>query len=89
MVSHLKSITNKGCKIAEQKKVVFGQIWQGSGGNITSIRRLNNKDQEVKQQGSGGYATRIRRANKVSFYLQIFSQNLTSLAIYGLVMKDC
>ena len=33
----------------------------------TRIRRLNNKDQEVKQQGSGGYATRIRRAKKFVF----------------------
>ena len=46
--------TNKGCKIAAQKKVSF---WA----NFARIWRLYKKDQEVKQQGSGGYTTRIRR----------------------------
>ena len=39
----MKTFTNKGCKIAVQKKFVF---WQGSGGYTTRIRRLY-KDQEV------------------------------------------
>ena len=47
MVSHLKTISNKGCKIAVQKKIVFGQILQGRIGYTTRIRRLYNKDQEV------------------------------------------
>ena len=50
MVSHLKTFTNKGCKIATQKKIVLGEfgkgIQQGSGGYTTRIRRLY-KNQEV------------------------------------------
>ena len=68
MVSDLKTFSNKGCKIAAQKKVSFARIFQGSGDYTTRIMRLYNKDQEVYkkdqeviQQGSGGYTTRIRR----------------------------
>ena len=50
------SYNYKGCKIAVQKKVVFGQfckdqevVQQGSVGYTTSIRRLYNKDQDVIQ----------------------------------------
>ena len=58
VVSHLKTFTNKGCKIATQKKVCF---WAGSGCYTTRIRRLYNKDQEVIQQGLGGNKASIRR----------------------------
>ena len=51
MVSDLKAITTKGCKIAGEKKMA----------NFARIRRLHNKDQGVIQQGSGGYSTMIRR----------------------------
>ena len=47
MVLHFKTFINKGCKIAAQKKFIFGRILQGSGGYSTGIRRLYNKDQEV------------------------------------------
>ena len=42
-------------KIAAQKKLVFGQILQGTWGYTARIGRLYNKDQEVIQQESGGY----------------------------------
>ena len=45
--------TNKGYKIAAQKSFFWA--------NFAMIRRLYNKDREVKQQGSGGYTTRVRR----------------------------
>ena len=61
MVSHLKTFTNKGCKIGVQKNIVLGRILQGSGDYTTRIRGLYNKDQEVIQQGSGSYTTMIRR----------------------------
>ena len=63
MVSDLKTLTNKGCKIAAcKKKGLFlgdfcndqevikqgsGGIQQRSGGYTAGIRRLHNKDQEV------------------------------------------
>ena len=46
----MKTFTKKGCKIAVQKKLVFGQILQGSGGYTTRIRRLYDKDQEITQK---------------------------------------
>ena len=57
MVSHFKTFTNKGCKIAAlQKRLFLGEfcqdqevIQQGSGGYTKKIRRLYNKDQEVIQ----------------------------------------
>ena len=46
--SHIrKLLLTKGVKLPPKKKFVFGQILQGSGGFITRIRRLYNKDQEV------------------------------------------
>ena len=54
MVSHLKTFTSKGCRIAGRKKVSF---WA----NFARIRRLYNKYHEVILQVSGGYTTRIRR----------------------------
>ena len=70
VVSHWKTFTNNGCKIAERKKFFFFltnfsliknlSICQSSQ-DCYGIRRLYNKDQEVIQQGSGGYKKRIRR----------------------------
>ena len=54
MISDMKNFPNKGCKIANHKIVFF---WA----NFAMIRRLYNKDQEVRQQRSGGYTTRIRK----------------------------
>ena len=63
MVSDLKTLTNKGCKIAARAKKSWfwgnfcndqevikqgsGGIQQRSGGYTAGIRRLHNKDQEV------------------------------------------
>ena len=41
LFSRLKTFTNKGCKIAVQKKVFFLRA------NVARIRRLYNKDQEI------------------------------------------
>ena len=60
MVSHLKTVTHKGCKIAAQKKFVFERILQGSGGYTTRIRRLYNKDQEVISRIFFGTGATIR-----------------------------
>ena len=47
MVSLLKLLLIKGVKSSRKKKFVFGQIFKGSGGYTTRIRRLFNKDREV------------------------------------------
>ena len=56
----LKTLLIKGVKLLRKKKIVFGEILQGSVGYTTRIRRLYYKDHEVIQLGSGGYTTRIR-----------------------------
>ena len=69
-----KLLLKKGCKIATEKKFVFGRILQGSGGFTTRIRRLYNKDQEVIQQGSGGFVFwRDYKASPENFWIFLVS----------------
>ena len=65
MSSHLKTFSNKGCKIAAQKKNSFWAnfannqevIQQGSGSGNCNLR----VERRTIQKGSGGYTTKIRR----------------------------
>ena len=66
MFSHLKTFSNKGCKIAAQKKKVcfwanFANnqevIQQGSGSGNCNLR----VERRTIQKGSGGYTTKIRK----------------------------
>ena len=62
MVSDVKTLTNKGCKIAAQNKIKkSGESINHYVDQVMIFAWLYNKDQEVIQQGSGGYQTRIRR----------------------------
>ena len=72
-VSHLKTFTNKGCKITAQKKFVFGSIWQGSGGYI--------------QQGSGGYSTRIKKLYNKDH--EVFSRIFLVSVLLSALVKRC
>ena len=60
--SHLKTFTNKGCKIPAQTSVLLLLLFLANLGliNHSSLSQFCN-EQEVIQQGSGGYTTRIRR----------------------------
>ena len=77
MVAHLKTFTNKGCKIALQEKLFWA--------NFARSRRLYNKYQEVIQQASGGYSQdffgigdtiRIGREMLCLLYAEFFSLHL-------------
>ena len=56
-----KLLLKKGVKAPCKKSFFFANFARIRRFTATRMRRLYNKDQEVKQQGSGGYTTRIRR----------------------------